>query len=83
MTGAWRVEDLTVRILDIAQAILDTSDLGPDDELADHGATSLSLVRILATIHQTLGADVDPRDLTGRFTAHNLAVAARTARSAG
>ncbi len=79
MTGAWAVEDLTVRILDIAHAILDTSGLGVDDDLADHGATSLSMVRILATIHQTLGADVDPRVLTGRFTAHNLAVAARPA----
>lgn len=83
MTGASAVEDLTNRILDIAHAILDTSGIRADDDLIDHGATSLSLVRILATIHQTLGADVDPRDLSGRFTAHNLAVAARTARSAG
>lgn len=81
MTGVPAVEDLTVRILDITHAILNTTGLRADDDFAEHGATSLSLVRILATLHQTVGVDVDPRDLTGRFTARNLALAAQTTRS--
>lgn len=76
------VEELTARIVDISHTVLGTSGIGADDDLADHGATSLSLVRILATLHQTLGVDVDPRELGGRFTARNLAVAAYAVGSA-
>ncbi len=77
MTGLLAVDELADRILAITRTVLDAQGLGADDDLADHGGTSLSLVRIIAMIHQTLDVDVDPRDLGGRFTARRMAVAAQ------
>lgn len=75
------VDELTCRILAVAREVLDAPELGADDDLAEHGGTSLSLVRIIAGIHKTLRVDVDPRELAAGFTARNLAVAAQAAPS--
>lgn len=64
-------------VLAIVREVLPGRPVGADDELALHGATSLSLVRIIAVAARDLGLDIDPRDLTGPATARALAAVAR------
>ena len=45
--------------------------------LADHGGTSLSIVRIVAEASRTLDLDIDPRDLGSTVTVRRLARVAR------
>lgn len=67
------------RILAIARQVLAKPDIAADDELASHGGTSLSIVRIIAMTSRMLNVDIDPRDLSGIVTVRNLArVAAAT-----
>jgi acyl carrier protein len=61
------------RILAIARDVLSKRDITADDELADHGGTSLSLVRIVAVTSRMLNLDINPRDLGGMVTVRNLA----------
>jgi acyl carrier protein len=65
------------RILAVVREILSRPDLTADDEVKDHGGTSLSIVRILAVTSRTLDLDIDPRDLDGAVTARSLARVAR------
>lgn len=60
-------------ILAIARDVLSAPSLESDDDLADHGATSLALTRIIAEVHLTLGLDIDARDLSDRITVGALA----------
>lgn|GEM_PF-6305100 len=64
-------------ILAIVREVLPGRPVAADDELALHGATSLSIVRIIAVAARDLGLDIDPRDLTGPATARALAAVAR------
>jgi len=65
------------RILAIAREVLSEPDITADAELADHGGTSLSIVRIVAVASRTIGLDINPRDLDGTVTVRNLARVAR------
>jgi acyl carrier protein len=65
------------QVLDIIRKILSKPDLGADDEVMEHGGTSLSLVRILAETRNALQLTINPRDLNGTVTARSLAEAAR------
>jgi acyl carrier protein len=64
-------------VLAIVREVLDRPDLTADDDVIDHGGTSLSIVRILAEIRRALELNVNPRDLGGTVTARSLAKAAR------
>lgn len=70
-------EERVEEILAIARHVLSTPDIAADDELADHGGTSLSIIRIVAEASRALDLDIDPRDLGGTVTARNLARVAR------
>ena len=70
-------EERVDRILAIARDVLSTPDITADDELVDHGGTSLSIVRIVAVASRALDLDIDPRDLDGTVTVRNLARVAR------
>ncbi len=70
-------EELVEQILAIVREILGRPHITADDDVMDHGGTSLSIVRILAETSRTLGLDVNPRDLGGSVTARALAKAAR------
>jgi acyl carrier protein len=65
------------RILAIVRDVLSKPDITADDELADHGGTSLSIVRIVAVTSRTLGLDIDPREFDGAVTVRDLARVAR------
>lgn len=72
------VEDERIeRILDVVRNVLSRPNLGADDEVMDHGGTSLSVLRILTETKNTLGLNVNPRELGGAVTARSLARAAR------
>lgn len=73
-----RTEDERIdQVLGIVRAVLSRPELGADDDVMDHGGTSLSLVRILTEASRALGADINPRDLAGSVTARSVAGAAR------
>jgi acyl carrier protein len=76
-------EERVHRILAIAREVLSEPGITADDELADHGGTSLAIVRIIAVTSRTLGLDIQPRDLDGTVTARNLARVARRPLEAG
>ncbi len=61
-------------VLTIARDVLGKPDLGPEDDLFDHGATSLSFVRVLAQIRQELQVMVRAADLDGEVTARKMTV---------
>lgn len=65
------------RMLDLVREVLGRPGLGPDDEVMDHGGTSLSVVRILTEARQRWSLDINPRDLDGVVSARSLARAAR------
>jgi acyl carrier protein len=69
-------EERIARILAIARDILSEPEITADDELGDHGGTSLSIVRIIAVTSGTLNLDINPRDLDGIVTVRNLAMVA-------
>jgi acyl carrier protein len=66
-------EELAEAILAIAREILSAPGITADAALADHGGTSLSIVRIIAEASRALGLDINPRDLDGTVTVRNLA----------
>lgn len=70
-------DDRVGQVLHIVRTVLAKPDLDADDEVMDHGGTSLSVVRILAEARQTLHLTINPRDLNGSVTARGLARAAR------
>lgn len=77
-------EDLTdpaaetdARMLGLVREVLGRPDLGMDDEVMDHGGTSLSVVRILTEARQRWSLGINPRDLDGVVSARSLARAAR------
>jgi acyl carrier protein len=59
-------------VLGVAREILARPALGPDDDLFDHGATSLSFVRILAEMNRRYGVVIAPAELTD-VTARGIA----------
>jgi len=61
------------RILAIARNVLSDPDITADDELADHGGTSLSIIRIVAEASRALDLDINPRELGETVTVRNLA----------
>ncbi|MEV4706150.1 acyl carrier protein [Actinoplanes sp. NPDC049316] len=65
--------DRTRGILAIARHVLDRPALTADDDLPGHGATSLSIVRIVAEAHRSLGLDLDPGAHDGVLTVRVLA----------
>ena len=66
------------RLLAIARAILAGPDLTADDALMEHGATSLSVVRIVVEANRTLQLEINPGEVDGALTVRNLARAATT-----
>ncbi len=64
------------QVLAIIRDVLGRPQLGPDDDVFDHGATSLSFVRILARVHQDLQLTVHAAALGGIATARNITAAA-------
>lgn len=64
------------RILEIVRDVLGKPGLGFDDDLFDHGGTSLSFVRVLAEISRELHVKVRAGDLGGVATPRNLAACA-------
>lgn len=63
-------------VLGIVRDVLGRPDLGLDDDLFDHGGTSLSFVRVLAGVRQELQVMVHPADLGGEATARSIAACA-------
>jgi acyl carrier protein len=63
-------------VLTIVRDVLTRPDLTADDEVTEHGGTSLSIVRILTEVRRTLHLDINPRDLNGTVTARSLVAAA-------
>lgn len=59
-------------ILEIVREVLGRP-LGLDDDMFDHGATSLAFVRVLARINDEFGVMVDVADLDGVTSARSLA----------
>lgn len=73
-------------ILRIVRDVLKRPDIGPRGDAFDYGATSLSLVRILASIKAELGVTIHAPALDGDVTVDNLTrhvVAARTMETKG
>jgi acyl carrier protein len=68
---------LVDQVLVIVRDILAKPHLTADDEVMDHGGTSLSVVRILMETQKKLELSINPRDLHGAVTARSLARAAR------
>ncbi|RKT17073.1 phosphopantetheine binding protein [Streptomyces sp. 1114.5] len=66
-------------VLAIVRDVLGRPELSPDDDLFDHGGTSLSFVRVLARINQDLGVRVSATALGGVATPRNLAACAAAA----
>ncbi|MGW0551547.1 acyl carrier protein [Streptomyces altiplanensis] len=60
------------KILGIVRDVLGKPELGPDDDLFDHGGTSLAFVRVLAEIGQELHVRVRVGDLGGVATPRNI-----------
>ena len=69
-TAIWRTEETILRIV---REVLGNDSLGAGDDLFDHGATSLSFVRVLAQIKRELQVMVHAADLDGVVTARSLA----------
>jgi acyl carrier protein len=65
------------QVLAIVREVLSSNDIAADDEVMDHGGTSLSIVRILVMASRDLGLNINPRDLNGVVTARSLALAAQ------
>lgn len=65
------------QVLAIVREILAKRDISADDDVMDHGGTSLTIVRILAEASRALKANINPRDLNGVVTARSMATAAR------
>jgi hypothetical protein len=65
------------QVLVIVRDILAKPHLTADDEVMDHGGTSLSVVRILTETQTKLQLTINPRDLDGAVTARSLARAAQ------
>jgi acyl carrier protein len=65
------------QILAIVREVLGRPELAADDEVMDHGGTSLSILRILTDTRKALSLNINPRDLGGVVTARSLARAAR------
>lgn len=70
-------------ILRIVREVLGKPDIGPDDDVFDHGATSLSFVRILAQIKQRCGVMVRATALGGLATPGNMAAQVAGAHAGG
>lgn len=69
----------TESILAIARTVLGRPALGATDDLAQHGGSSLSIVRIVAESVRLLGLDIDPSEAGDPLTVAGLAAAARPA----
>lgn len=65
------------QILAIVREVLANPNLNAADEVMEHGATSLAIVRILTETSNRLDLTINPRDLNGVVTAVNLAQVAR------
>jgi hypothetical protein len=64
-------------ILRISREILAKPEVGVDDDLAEHGGTSLSIVRIVAVTSQTLALDIDLSAVSAPISVRKMANAAR------
>jgi hypothetical protein len=65
--------DLEGQVLAIVRDVLGRPSMGPTDDMFDHGATSLSFVRVLAQLHQSFHVMVHAPSLNGVTTARSLA----------
>lgn len=65
------------QILAIVREVLSEPDISADDDLANYGGTSLSILRIVAVTSRTLDLDINTRDLDRTITARNLTKVAR------
>ncbi|NEC22878.1 acyl carrier protein [Streptomyces parvus] len=70
------------KILGIVRDVLGKPGLGFDDDLFDHGGTSLSFVRVLAEINQELHVRVRAGDLQGVATPRRIAACAASGQGA-
>lgn len=70
-------EERVDQVLAIVREVLSKPDITADDEVTDHGGTSLAIVRILSQTSRVLGLNINPRDLNGSVTARSLVKAAR------
>jgi acyl carrier protein len=55
--------ETTAAILRIVRNVMDRPALAADDDVFDHGATSLAFIRVLAVIHQEYGVVIRPAEL--------------------
>ncbi|MEU3825483.1 hypothetical protein GT045_27770 [Streptomyces sp. SID486] len=60
-------------VMEIVREVLGRPRIGLDDDLFDHGGTSLSFVRVLAGIKEKLHVTVRAGDLGGVATPRRLA----------
>jgi len=65
--------DTEKTVLTTVREVLGKPALGLDDDLFDHGGTSLSFVRVLAELHRHFGVMVHAAALGGVATPQNLA----------
>lgn len=77
-----RMTETEKSVLKIVRDVLGKSDLGPEDDMFDHGATSLSFVRVLAQIKKELLVMVRAAELDGHVTVRALAANAEAHRGA-
>ncbi|MEV6118588.1 acyl carrier protein [Streptomyces sp. NPDC052109] len=66
-------------VLEIVREVLGRPHIGLDDDLFDHGGTSLSFVRVLAGIKEKLHVTVRAADLAGVATPRRLTARALAA----
>jgi acyl carrier protein len=74
-----RESETTAAILGLVREVLNKPTLGADQDVFDHGATSLSFVRILALVNERYGVMVPVAELAGSATARALAAQVVTA----
>lgn len=68
-----RETETTAAILAVVRDVLGRPDIGADEDVFDHGASSLSFVRILAHVYQQFGVMVPTTELGGVATARAIA----------
>jgi hypothetical protein len=75
--GGPKEDERVDQVLAIVRDILVKPAITADDDVMEHGGTSLSVVRILAAASRALNLNINPRDLNGVVTARSMASAAR------
>lgn len=68
-----RESETTAAVLELVREVLNKPALEADQDVFDHGATSLAFVRILALVNERFGVMVPVAELAGSATAATLA----------